>query len=127
MYAYSNPAKPYGYASPLAARVAGAGPHELIAILMDEALAKLEESALLHGRGDMLRARHAAARASSMIDALDLSLDFERGGEMARNLHGVYRHLRDLVAPEATDAARLTKAQAILTEIRAAWQDIGPR
>ena len=70
----------------VAARVEGASPHALVAILFEELLKALDTIAAAERAGDRARVNTAQARALSLLHGLETGLDFERGGEIARSL-----------------------------------------
>ncbi len=86
-----------------AARVEGASPHRLIAILFEEVLRAIDATKLAMERGDFARQADRQARALSILQALDASLDIERGGNVATNLSAIYRECRRLVAAGARE------------------------
>jgi flagellar protein FliS len=110
----------------VAARVEGATPHALIAILFDELLKAIDLIAAADRSEDYVRITAAKSRALSLLHGLEDGLDFERGGEMARTLGTIYREGRRLLAisgPERQPA--LAQARAMIEEISSAWREIG--
>lgn len=109
------------------AKIETATPHQLVKILFDELLLAMDASALAMAAGDARKARDKQARALSLLHALESSLDFEKGGEIARNLAVVYREARRrmiAVVPE-NDPNQAMSARAIIAEIAEAWIQIG--
>ena len=109
-----------------AARVLGASPHQLVSILFDELLLALAvaDKALARGDRSMVEARRE--RASTLLHALDASLDFKAGGELATSLSRVYREsLKSIQRAGATDPAGFTRARDWIAEIAGAWNAIG--
>lgn len=113
----------------LSCRVQGASPHELIALLFEEALNAIDAMAAAAGRRDIARVAAAQARAMSIVGGLQASLDMERGGDLARNLAEVYREASRLILAggKACDAALALQARNLLGEIASAWESIGKR
>lgn len=107
-------------------RVDGASPHKLIAILFEELLRCIEATRLAMDRGDLGRQADRQARALSILQALDTSLDHEKGGEVAASLSAVYREGRRLIALGAREktAEPIAQAHAMLAEIASAWETI---
>lgn len=108
-------------------RVESASPHGLIKILFDELLLAMEDAALALDRRDRQKANEKHIRVLSIIHALDSSLDFERGGDVAVGLAQIYRETRRLMilAHQTGAAAEARKARAIILEIADAWNRIG--
>lgn len=107
-------------------RVEGASPHKLIAILFEEALRAIEATKIALERGDLARQADRQARALSILQALDASLDVERGGEIAANLSVIYREGRRLIIAGTRDKRPelVDRARAMLADIAGAWDQI---
>ncbi|ABQ66583.1 flagellin-specific chaperone FliS-like protein [Rhizorhabdus wittichii DC-6] len=108
-------------------RVEGASPHRLIGILFEELMKALEIMTAAQRAGMTAKAIDRQARASNILLALETSLDYRNGGEIAVNLAKIYREARRLVRlggrdnqPELVDRAR-----SYLAEIVEAWEAIG--
>ena len=106
--------------------VMDASPHRLIQMLMEGAITRV-----LSARGHMERGKTAdkgsqISMAISIIDGLRLSLDRERGGEIATNLEGLYEYMgrRLLEANLNNDLVILDEVLGILREIKGAWDQI---
>lgn len=108
-------------------RIESASPHGLVKILFDELLLAMDAAALALEQGDRHKSTDKYIRALSIIHALDSSLDFDRGGEIAVGLAQVYREARRLMiaAQQAGAPDEARKAQAIISEIADAWNKIG--
>lgn len=94
-----------------------------IVLLYDCAIRRLKEAraAIESGR---VPARHVAiGKAAAIVDALQRSLDLERGGEIARNLDRLYTHLgfRMQQINLADDPAICDEVAERLGELRTAW------
>lgn len=108
-------------------RVEGASPHRLIGIMFDELMKAMEIMAAAQRAGISAKAIDKQARASNILLALETSLDYRNGGDVALNLAKVYREARRLVQlggrnnqPELVD-----KARTYLVDIVEAWEAIG--
>lgn len=64
-------------------RIEGATPHALVKVLFDELLIALEATALAERNNDRLKVSDKQARAMSILIALESSLDFDKGGDIA--------------------------------------------
>ena len=111
----------------LSTRVEGATPHQLIALLFEEALVAIDAMTAAAQRRDYGRVASSQARALSIIGGLQASLDMERGGELARNLADVYREASRLILTggRASEPLFVTQARTMLAEIASAWNAIG--
>lgn len=110
----------------LSSRVEGSTPHQLVAIMFDEAIKALEAMAVAADRKDFSQRGARQARALSIIGGLEVSLDFENGGEIATGLAAIYREVRRLVLAGARDnnVQLLRQARDLLMEISGAWTAI---
>ncbi len=111
----------------IASRVEGATPHRLIVVLFEELQQALDTGVAAMRRSELGRRGEAQARALSILQALEASLDFERGGEIARGLAAVYREARRLIVAgmREGDAAPVLEAAQMVGEIAEAWREIG--
>lgn len=107
-------------------RVEGASPHKLIAILFEEVLRAIDATKLAMERGDIARQADRQARALSILQALDASLDMERGGEVAANLSKIYREGRRLIAAGTREKRTdlVARARDMLGDIASAWEQM---
>lgn len=108
-------------------RVEGANPHQLVKILFDELLLSIDAAIILDRNGDRARCSEKQARALSIIHALESSLDFDRGGQVALGLAQIYREARRLIVAglQTRTAGEMDKARHLISEIADAWAAIG--
>ena len=108
-------------------RIEGASPHKLVAILYEELLNSLSGLKAAIEAKDDRRRRESQERALTLLTALESSLDFEKGGEIAPLLASVYREARRLVNDCAVlgHAAGAGEARKLIGEIASAWDAIG--
>jgi flagellar protein FliS len=111
------------------AAVTDADPHRLIQLLLQGALDRIATA-----KGHMQRAEvgpkgECISKAISIIDGLRASLNFEQGGEIARNLGDLYDYMEHglLESNLRNDPAKLDEVAKLLGEIRGAWEAIGPQ
>jgi flagellar secretion chaperone FliS len=107
----------------LASRVGEASPHALVAMLYEELLNALDAMIIL-AKGDApLSASLHSTKARSILVALEASLDFDNGGELAPVLAKVYRtagrELGDAVTNN--DGKKLSELRAAISDIVYAW------
>lgn len=127
--AYSNALSAYRET-----RIKTASQGQLIVMLYDEAVKQLDLALEIldretGGKKDPARieARNkAVVKAQQIVTELMASLDFETGGEIARNLFSLYNWFnRELLqANIAADAPRVRAVRTMVDELRSAWQEI---
>ena len=111
---------------------AGIGPGPFCCMLLADMGAdvlRIDRAARCVDRGDMAGMFESRAKAMDILNALDESLDFERGGEIATTLAIVYREASNRLANAHGEqtAERLAAAREIVVEIADAWNQIGKR
>jgi flagellar protein FliS len=107
---------------------------QLIVMLYDEAVKQLNNALELvelnnsgkkePGRIELIS--KAVMKAEEIITELMVSIDFEQGGEIAKNLFALYTWFnRELVEANIThDTQRLTTVRDMITEMRSSWNEI---
>ena len=102
--------------------------HAMVLLLFDELIKTLrifsENIDEKKGNSDLKSGN--MSRALTIIYALQSSLDFELGGEIAENLFRLYEYARQQVIAEAktNEASGTLVAIASLEDIREAWAEI---
>jgi flagellar protein FliS len=133
MKAMFRTASPYGGAGAryrnidVSSRVEGASPHRLVVILFEELLGSIEAAQAADRQGNMPKRAERQNRALSILHALEASLDFEKGGEIAVGLSSIYREARRLITLGAREgqAEPVEQARGMLVDIAGAWESIG--
>ena len=107
-------------------RIEGSSPHGLVKILFDELLLAMDACALALDQGEQHKANDKHIRAMSILYAMDSSLDFDRGGDIAISLAQVYRETRRrmLSSFDSRSSAEMRGARALISEIAEAWNSI---
>lgn len=107
----------------LQSRVASASPHGLVSLLYEELLRSLDLLVVTVGRGTPISGNAHHAKALSIIIALESSIDFNNGGDLAGVLQRIYRsaarHLNQ--AARVNDIADITEVRSAISEIAYAW------
>jgi flagellar protein FliS len=113
----------------VASRIEAASPHELVQILYEELLRALDVTLSASHQRKLDVVRSSRERASSILLALEASLDFESGGEVARSLSAIYRSMQKEIAGavQAQDPARLKEVRRGAADLLGAWIEIGAR
>lgn len=126
MVAYRNSALDQYHSSHVDAAVSEASPHRQIAMLFEGALRKIN-SAGHHLREQRLphKARELAD-AVKIVEGLRMSLDAQRGGELAQRLEELYDYVcRRLTQANSTnDPVMLDECAALLRQIKEGWDAI---
>lgn len=109
-------------------RVLSANPYDLIAVLFGELRDNLDlmiESAKRNDNGKMFEFR---AKALTILNGLDESLDFEVAGDLAQTLHTIYTEAAKRIQADIgpTLIERVESAREMLYEIEKAWKSISP-
>ena len=104
--------------------VRGASPMGLIVILYDEIVRSVREAQRAFERGDIEARTKAMTHAVEVIGYLQSILDFEKGGDVARNLSNFYNVMRakllDIhISPTQEGLEMLAREFA---KVAAAWQ-----
>ncbi|MEE8441491.1 MAG: flagellar export chaperone FliS [Spirochaetia bacterium] len=119
----ANPVSAYKETS---VRTASGG--KIVVMLYDEAIKQLDLAvALLEtDTKELDRVSNAILKAQDIITELMVSLDFEKGGEIAPKLFGLYRFFNDqlMEANIRKEASPLRSVRLFLGELREAWAQI---
>ena len=110
----------------LQASVESADPHRLIQMLMEGALEKIAKSKqFMMVKNTPEKGRHVSW-AISIIDGLRLSLDKEKGGDIAQNLDALYEYMtrRLVLANAQNDSSILDEVTSLLLEVKSGWDAI---
>jgi len=115
-------------------KVTTAGQGQLIIMLYNEVARHLDEALQLLGAdesgkqapGTIEKFGRAVVKAQEIITELMVSLDFEQGGDIAKNLFSLYTWFnRELIeANISRDAHRVTNVRNLIDDLRSAWLTI---
>lgn len=106
--------------------VSGADSVQLIQMLFDGLIESLSTARGHMERGAISEKSKALARAGRIVVGLQGALDFEKGGDIARNLNDLYSYItRRLFHVNANnDLEALKEVHNLMNEIRTAWQQV---
>ena len=115
----------YG-ADSLASQASVASNIDLIQMLFDGFIESLTAAQGHLKHGAIQEKCKCLARASRIVVGLQGSLDFNKGGDLARNLDELYSYItrRLLLANAQNDAQALEEIHGLMSEIRQAWRDV---
>jgi flagellar protein FliS len=109
--------------------VTTASPMELVLMLYDECIRSLEKAEAafdIAGPERIEAVNNTLLHAQDIITELAVSLDFEKGGEIAKNLQRLYdfmvNHLSYANVNKAPKA--VSDVRKMMTELRDAWREI---
>ncbi len=122
---FNNKVKQYQKEA-LKARVAAADPHQIIQMLMEGALESMKIAVINIEQNDLENRSKFLSKATSIIDALRLSLDMSVGGDLADNLAALYIYMRDRLMEAAlqNDQKPILEVIDLLSGIKSAWDQI---
>ena len=102
--------------------------HAMVLLLFDELIktARIFSENINTETGDLNLRSEKMSKALTIIYALQSSLDFERGGEIAENLYRLYEYTREqiLIDNKSGEAIGILVAISSLEDIREAWVEI---
>lgn len=104
--------------------VATAGPAQLTLMLYDRALVGLARAQQADGPQRVEVVNSELTRVQDIVTELLVTLDRERGGDIARNLAALYDYCLDRLirANVRKDLGLLDEVRAVLTPLRDAWE-----
>ncbi|MDR2784891.1 MAG: flagellar export chaperone FliS [Treponema sp.] len=118
-------------------RIKTASQGQLVIMLYDEAVKQLDRSLELLGLnstekkdpGRIEKISKAVLKAQEIFTELMASLDFERGGEIAKNLFSLYSWFNQelLAANVKQDLRQITIIRNMVYELRGAWAQIAAK
>jgi len=114
------------YTNTLEARVLSSDPVQLIDILYRLAIDAVESARDAHAEGDVLSRGRYVLKAFDVLVELQNSLDFEKGGEIARNYARIYDYCQRRVLAGHTTASDscFTEVISLLGDMKDAWQAV---
>lgn len=113
----------------LARELSAASPAKRVAMLLDRATASLGEVGRAIERGDIQGRWKANNQAVTIIETLWMTLDLEKGGEIAANLDRLYsfmlQHLTQVDLKN--DPKPAAEVAALLEPLRRSWHEIAAK
>lgn len=105
-----------------------ANPYDLVAVLFSELRDSLDLMIENARRNDKARVFECRAKALSILNGLDESLDFDAAGDLAQTLHTIYTEAARRIQAEigVSFIERVESAREMLYEIEKAWIAIAP-
>lgn len=108
--------------------VMDATPHRLIQMLLDGALTRILSAKGALKQNKTAKKGEQIGSAISIIEGLKASLDFEKGGEISKNLDALYEYINHILlqANIKNDESLLDEAGKLLSQIKMGWDAIDP-
>lgn len=113
----------------LKVEVESASPYKLVVMLYEGAIKAINMAKMHMQQGNVAEKGIAVSRAISIIeDGLRLSLEKEKGGQLAENLDALYEYMgiELLRANLHNDVQKLEHVLRLLTDLKEAWDQIDP-
>jgi len=103
-----------------------APPGRLVVMLYDGCVRFLFQAAYAMREGNRKVSQERLRRAEAIIDELRVTLDHDKGGEIAANLDALYGFSRShlIKAWAEQDAAKIDEVSRLIGELRDAWSQI---
>lgn len=110
----------------ISSRVDAASPTELIQMLFDGAIGKLQTARGCMDRKDLAGRSEALSSAVSIIEGLQSSLDLEEGGSLATNLDALYSYMMRKLweANRHNDIEAVVEVSSLLSTVSGAWRTL---
>lgn len=107
-------------------RLAAANPYQITQMLMAGSIDNLNLGRAAIERKDLEAKSRFLSKASSILDALKMSLDMEIGGEVSENLFALYTYMieRILDATSENSVEPIDEVMNLMKEIKSAWDEI---
>lgn len=93
-----------------------------VAMQFQSALQAAQDAADAQASGAGPSANAHAWRAASMVQTLQMTLDMQRGGELARQLSELFAYLQRRLRAGQADASAYTEVHGLLDEVCQAWR-----
>ena len=108
------------------AAIRGASPVRLVICLYEQAIEDLRRALVALERKDIQARTRSINHALTVIGQLQGTLDIERGGEVARNLHRFYAMIRaGLIDAHCKQSTAILEQQiALLMQVHEAWLEV---
>ncbi|MAA64442.1 MAG: flagellar protein FliS [Alteromonadaceae bacterium] len=106
--------------------ITDADPHKLIQLLYNGALERINMAKARMQANDYEGKGRLISKAIEIIGGLRSFLDFEKGGELAANLEGLYDYMERTLfeANRHNDAGKLDEVGRLLRQVKDGWDGI---
>ncbi|MEQ5837478.1 flagellar export chaperone FliS [Marinobacter sp. NFXS9] len=106
--------------------ITDADPHKLIQLLYNGALERINMAKARMQAKDYEGKGRLISKAIEIVGGLRSFLDFEKGGELARHLEGLYDYIERTLfeANRLNDVAKLDEVSDLLRQVKEGWDGI---
>lgn len=106
--------------------VSEATPHKLVDMLYEGLLKNLTLSKVFIEQKNYTKKAEHISKALAILNSLRVGIDFDRGGEIAQNLYGLYDFAyRQLFRASASnDHALIDEVSELIKPLREAWNEL---
>ena len=103
-----------------------ATPHRVTQVMLETLSTRIAEARGYAERGEIDQKGSAIGKAIAIVEGLVMSLDMQRGGEIAANLEALYDYIfRGLLSANVSgNEAKLDEMAALVSEIQTGWNGI---
>ncbi len=107
-------------------RIEGASQGEMIVMLYEGAIKFMNQGIIYIEQKNIEKANESIIKAQRIVNELQITLNFEAGGEIAENLYRLYDFcMQELIrANIKKDVSGLTNSIQIFEELLSAWREI---
>jgi flagellar protein FliS len=104
-----------------------ATPHKVAQVMLGALEARIAEAGGHLQRGEVKEKGVKIGKALGLVEGLVMSLDPERGGDIAANLQRLYEYVSHILLKANVEnrGEYLTEAAALIREIKSGWEAIG--
>lgn len=108
------------------ANIESVTPHQVITLLLDGALERIDQAISRISDGDIDEAAILIQKTMGIVSGLRDSLDLEQGGDIANNLDALYEYILARLEAISIDEPLVTlkEVKALLNEIYGGWKGI---
>lgn len=102
-------------------------PHQVIALLLDGALERIDKAMIRLSDGDIDTASGLIQKTIAIVSSLRESLNMDAGGDIAINLDALYAYIvsrLDAINNDAEPIAILKEVKQLLSEVNDGWSGI---
>lgn len=128
---YGNNQQGYSeyYESDMAAQVAAATPHQLVQMLFNGLTDELVRAKSHIAAKRFERKAQSINKCIDILNALTSALDYDKGGELAKNLASLYDYCVYRLYDGSNNLAisAIEEVETILGELREGWDSMGKR